>query len=230
MVRTGGIGEFIAAGPGHGTARLRGDAAKTDRQGRLAGRGALAVRDRLPAGDPGLRPGRPPSPRSRTCGGSSRMCPFITEDCVNRLKAIGGGVNLTGWRYLAGTPTAERPAVPDDRGQRDPGRDELGRHADRADEPVAARVLRHHRLNALGTLINGGPADHPAGGAGALHPAQPLVPAARTSALGTLEVGRLGDVAVLNQDYFDRRRCRATAADPLRAHRPRRRSYTTPAR
>lgn len=35
--------------------------------------------------------------------------PFITEEYVNRLKALGGGVNLTGWRYLAGTPASNGP-------------------------------------------------------------------------------------------------------------------------
>ena len=35
--------------------------------------------------------------------------PFITEDWVNRLKAIGGGLSLTSWRYLAGTPEQNGP-------------------------------------------------------------------------------------------------------------------------
>src|SRR5439155_20767149 len=35
--------------------------------------------------------------------------PFITEPWVNRLKAIGGGLSLTSWRYLAGTPAQNGP-------------------------------------------------------------------------------------------------------------------------
>ena len=35
--------------------------------------------------------------------------PFITEEWVNRLKAIGGGLSLTSWRYLAGTPQQNGP-------------------------------------------------------------------------------------------------------------------------
>ncbi len=37
--------------------------------------------------------------------------PFITEDWVNRLKAIGGGLSLTSWRYLAGTPRRPQNAA-----------------------------------------------------------------------------------------------------------------------
>jgi predicted amidohydrolase YtcJ len=35
--------------------------------------------------------------------------PFITEDYVNRLKVLGGGLSLTGWRYLAGTAQSSGP-------------------------------------------------------------------------------------------------------------------------
>jgi predicted amidohydrolase YtcJ len=35
--------------------------------------------------------------------------PFITEEYVNRLKALGGGLSLTGWRYLAGSSTQNGP-------------------------------------------------------------------------------------------------------------------------
>jgi predicted amidohydrolase YtcJ len=35
--------------------------------------------------------------------------PFITEPWVNRLKALGGGISLTSWRYLAGTPEQNGP-------------------------------------------------------------------------------------------------------------------------
>jgi predicted amidohydrolase YtcJ len=35
--------------------------------------------------------------------------PFITEEWVNRLATLGGGLSLTGWRYLAGTPESNGP-------------------------------------------------------------------------------------------------------------------------
>ena len=35
--------------------------------------------------------------------------PFITEDYVDRLKTLGGGLSLTGWRYLAGSGPAAGP-------------------------------------------------------------------------------------------------------------------------
>ena len=35
--------------------------------------------------------------------------PFITEEYVNRLDALGGGLSLTGWRYLAGTAANNGP-------------------------------------------------------------------------------------------------------------------------
>ncbi|HEX6222705.1 MAG TPA: amidohydrolase family protein [Acidimicrobiia bacterium] len=35
--------------------------------------------------------------------------PLITEDYVDRLKALGGGLSLTGWRYLAGSGPAAGP-------------------------------------------------------------------------------------------------------------------------
>ncbi|MCS7171813.1 MAG: amidohydrolase family protein [Armatimonadetes bacterium] len=35
--------------------------------------------------------------------------PFITREWVERLKALGGGLSLTGWRYLAGTREANGP-------------------------------------------------------------------------------------------------------------------------
>jgi predicted amidohydrolase YtcJ len=35
--------------------------------------------------------------------------PFITREWVDRLKALGGGLSLTGWRYLAGTREANGP-------------------------------------------------------------------------------------------------------------------------
>jgi predicted amidohydrolase YtcJ len=35
--------------------------------------------------------------------------PFITHDWLGRLKALGGAVNVTSWKYLTGTPTDNGP-------------------------------------------------------------------------------------------------------------------------
>ena len=71
--------------------------------------------------------------------------PFITEPWVNRLKAMGGGLSLTSWRYLAGTPQQNGPPfrmIVDN-----------GIHAGMSSDgmqiapmnPVAAHVLRRDR-------------------------------------------------------------------------------------
>ena len=104
--------------------------------------------------------------------------PFITADYVARLKALGGGVNLTSYEYFeAGQPG--RAAVPDAARQRHPGRAELGRHADRAAEPVDPRLLRDHRHQRARRPGQSGSAADQDGGARALHPGEPLVPRRR---------------------------------------------------
>ena len=35
--------------------------------------------------------------------------PLITAEWIDRLKAIGGGISLSGWQYLAGSATAHGP-------------------------------------------------------------------------------------------------------------------------
>src|SRR5437879_5250727 len=75
-----------------------------------------------------------------------------------------------------------RAAVPHDRrqqqpAQRHPRRHELRRHADRADEPVAAHVLRDHRPERQEGSHQPEPADHAPGGAQPVHAPERLVPA-----------------------------------------------------
>jgi hypothetical protein len=42
--------------------------------------------------------------------------PGITQEWINRFKAIGGSLSLTGWQFLAGTlqdvPNPPKPAMP----------------------------------------------------------------------------------------------------------------------
>ena len=128
--------------------------------------------------------------------------PFITSDYVARLKALGGGVNLTGYEYFGTTS----PAGPPYRMLVDSGIP-VGLSSDGMQiAPMNPWIHAYYAttgLNALGNQIN---------------PGQQLTRAEvlshYTSAnrwflggqdedlLGTLEVGRLGDVVVLSDDYF----------------------------
>ena len=118
MVRTGGIGEFIAGGFGPSSPMVA--AAQADREGRLARRGRTRCRRWTSS-----RRSRRTRPRTRRSPITDLRwvvahVPFITEPWVNRLKAMGGGLSLTSWRYLAGTPQQNGPPIQDDRRQRHP--------------------------------------------------------------------------------------------------------------
>jgi predicted amidohydrolase YtcJ len=198
LVRTGGIGEFLASGLGPtwldaarrvAAAGWRAEVhslTQTDFQTEIQGFEAVNAEHSIA----GLR-------------WVVAHVPFITRDYVDRLKAIGGGVNLTGWRYLAGTPAQNGP----------PFRMivDSGIHAGMSSDgmqiaPMNPFIHTYYATtgrNALGQLINdgqqisrqellslytsangwflGGPDEH---------------------RLGTLEEGRLGDVVVLDRDYF----------------------------
>jgi predicted amidohydrolase YtcJ len=128
--------------------------------------------------------------------------PFITPDYAARLRALGGGVNLTAYPYLATT----NPGGPPYRMLVDSGIP-VGLSSDGMQiAPMNPWIHAYYATtgrNALGTQIN---------------PGQQLtrqeVLEHFTSAnrwflggqdedlLGVLEVGRLGDVVVLSDDYF----------------------------
>ncbi|GIF71441.1 amidohydrolase family protein [Asanoa siamensis] len=133
--------------------------------------------------------------------------PSITEDYVDKLKALGGGINVTGFRYFAGTPTAAGPPY---RMLADNGIP-LGMSSDGMQiAPMNPWVHAYYAttgVNALGVAINGNQ----------LLTRQEAVElytrangwflgGVDEDRLGVLAPGRLGDVAVLNRDYFDRRR------------------------
>lgn len=127
--------------------------------------------------------------------------PFITEEWVNRLKAIGGGLSLTSWRYLAGTPDQNGPpfrmivnnGIP------------AGMSSDGMQiAPMNPWLHMYYAvtgLNARGELINGGQQI-------SRQEVMKLYTASNgwflreENQLGSIEVGKLGDLVVLNQDYF----------------------------
>jgi predicted amidohydrolase YtcJ len=198
LVRTGGIGEFLASGLGPtwleaarrvAAAGWRAEVhslTQTDFQTEIQGFETVNAEHPIT----GLR-------------WVVAHVPFITGDYVDRLAALGGGLSLTGWRYLAGTATNNGP----------PFRMivDSGIHAGMSSDgmqiaPMNPFIHAYYAVtgrNALGQLIN----------AGQQISRQELLDL-YTSAngwflggpdenqLGTLEVGRLGDIVVLDRDYF----------------------------
>jgi predicted amidohydrolase YtcJ len=198
MVRTGGIGEFLAAGLGPtwldaarkvAAARWRAEVhslTATDFQTEI--QGFETVNSETPITD--LR-------------WVIAHVPFITEDYLDRLKALGGGVNLTGWRYLTGTSGNAGPPfrlIVDN-----------GIHAGMSSDgmqiaPMNPFIHAYYAVtgkNALGETINDGQQ---------ITREELLALYTRANGwflghhdedqLGTIEPGRLGDLVVLSHDYF----------------------------
>ena len=127
----------------------------------------------------------------------------INQEYLDRLKALGGGVNLTGFQYLAGTGPQSGPpfrlivdnGIP------------AGMSSDSAQiAPMNPWIHAYYATtgkNALGVQINPGQQ---------ISRQELLALYTRSNQwflggedeqlLGALEVGRLGDIAVLNDDYF----------------------------
>jgi predicted amidohydrolase YtcJ len=198
MVRTGGIGEFIAGGAGPNSPLV--EAAK-----RVARARWRAETHSLTAMDFQQEIQAYEAAHAESSISELRWVvahvPFITEPWLNRLKAIGGGVSLTGWRYLAGTPEQNGPpfrmildngihaGLSSDGMQIAPMNPWLhmyyattGLNARQVPINAAQKITRQEALR-LYTANNGW----------FLH---------EEDRVGTIEVGKLADMAVLNQDYF----------------------------
>ena len=125
----------------------------------------------------------------------------ITPQQVQRLKALGGGIALHGFRYLAGTPTAAGPPY---RMIVDSGI-QVGAGSDSAQISALNPWLMLYYMttgkNSSGVLINAGQT---------LTRQEALRLYTRENGwfskeedkLGSIEVGKLADLTVLNADYF----------------------------
>jgi predicted amidohydrolase YtcJ len=127
--------------------------------------------------------------------------PFITDEWLQRLNALGGGVNVTSWKYLSGTATDNGP----------PFRTILdsGIHAGMSSDgmqiaPMNPWLHMYYATtgrNARGVLINDGQQ---------ITRTEVLRLYTRDNGwflreedrLGSIEVGRLADLVVLDRDYF----------------------------
>jgi predicted amidohydrolase YtcJ len=128
--------------------------------------------------------------------------PKIDRPTLDRLKAIGAGVALHGWLYLSGTPANGGP----------PYRTILdsGVHAGAGSDAAAVSVFDPWLIiyymvtgkNSAGELINPGQ-QITRREALRLYTADNGWYVHEESQLGTIEPGKLGDVAVLSDDYFD---------------------------
>jgi len=131
--------------------------------------------------------------------------PFITQEYADKLKALGGGVSvLGGWRYISGTAQQNGPpfklladsgipmGMSSDGMQISPMNPWLGLYY-----VVTGKNARGDVINAGQTLSRGD--------ALRLYTAANGWFLREEDVLGTLEVGKYADVAVLSADYFDAR-------------------------
>jgi predicted amidohydrolase YtcJ len=199
MVRTGAIGEFIAAIGTEGSSMYVEAARRVARAGWRAEVHSLSPTD-FQQEIQAFEAANAEFP-IRDLRWVIAHVPFITEPWVNRLKALGGGLSLTGWRYLAGMAQQNGPPF---RMIIDNGI-HCGMSSDGMQiapmNPWLHMYYATTGLNARQDLINGG---------------QPITrqEALKLSTanngwflreedqLGTIEPGKLADLAVLSDDCF----------------------------
>jgi predicted amidohydrolase YtcJ len=142
--------------------------------------------------------------------------PKIDQPTLDRLKAIGAGVAVHGWLYLSGTPTNGGP----------PFRTivDSGIHAGAGSDAAAVSVfdpwLEIYYMvtgkNSAGELINPGQ-QLTRLEALRLYTAENGWYTHEEDRLGTIEPGKLGDLAALNDDYFDARKVPDEALKKLKS-------------
>jgi hypothetical protein len=128
--------------------------------------------------------------------------PKIDRPTLDRLKAIGAGVAVHGWLYLSGTPNNGGP----------PYRNivDSGIHVGAGSDAAAVSVFDPWLIvyymvtgkNSAGEMVNPGQQLTRAE-ALRLYTAENGWYTHEESMLGTIEPGKLGDLAVLSDDYFD---------------------------
>jgi predicted amidohydrolase YtcJ len=218
-VKTGAIGEFIAQGTGP-TSPFVAAAKKVAAAGWRAEVHSLGRRQ-TPASNPadfeqeimGFEAANADFPgvvRERRW--VIAHVPGITQEWIDRLQAIGGNLSLTGWQYLAGNPvtsTVAPYAGPPFRMIVDSGNRPDGIHAGMSSDgmqiapmnPWIHMYFATTGINARGVLIN--PNQQ-------VSRQEVLELYTRKNGwflreeddLGSIEEGKLGDLVVLNSDYF----------------------------
>ena len=130
--------------------------------------------------------------------------PKIDLETLNRLKAMGAGVAVHGWLYLSGTPTNGGPPF---RTIVDSGI-HVGAGSDAAAVSVFNPWLEIYYMvtgkNCAGELINGNQ-QLTRQEALRLYTAENGWFTHEENQLGTIEMGKLADLAVLSADYFDQK-------------------------
>jgi predicted amidohydrolase YtcJ len=197
VVRTGGIGEFISGfGPASPMVAAAKQIAKARWRAEVHSLSATDFQQEIEA----FEAAHAESPITDLRWVVAHV-PFITEPWVNRLKAIGGGLSLTSWRYLAGTPQQNGPDFKMIVAN--------GIHCGMSSDgmqiaPMNPWLHMYYAvtgLNARQVLIN-------AGKQITRQQALKLYTGSNgwflreEDRLGSIEVGKLADLAVLNQDYF----------------------------
>src|SRR5882762_7987781 len=131
--------------------------------------------------------------------------PVITPDYLQKLKNLGGGVNvLGGWRWLTGTATQNGPPFRDIQASGIP----VGMSSDGMQISTMSPWINLYYVvtgkNARGDLINGGQTLG-RNDAMRLYTTNNGWFLQAEGKLGTIEEGKLADLVVLNADYFNER-------------------------
>ena len=223
MVKTGGIGEFIAQGtavPGRFLEAAR-KVAKAGWRAEVHSLGRRATPTSAPP-DYELEISAFETVNTEFPGvvGDKRWVvahvPGITLEWINKLKAIGGGLSLTGWQFLAGNPVTNPIAPyagPPFRMILDSGINS-GMSSDGMQiAPMNPWIHMYYAttgLNARGQPINNNPAAMSPLADQRITRQEVLRLYTRDNGwfvreeneLGSIEVGKLADLAVLSHDYF----------------------------